>query len=133
MTVKELNGREARCLPSFRRIRWTWRRWLLLGLAIVPFVDQFLIPISLWDDRRGEGMLFLILTFRAMASAEPPLAVAAACACLVALSAAMGHGVVREVSPVWTPIAFGLLIFIVLTWRKGRKGAPPDAKRHPGP
>jgi len=121
MTVRNPDTKDATLLPTLRRVRWTWRRWVVLGLAVLPLIDQFFVPVSLWDLRRGEGVLFLVLIFRAMAPAQPPMAVLVACACLVAVSGAMGHGIVREVSPVWMPIALVLLLFLLFSWRWGRK------------
>ncbi len=118
-------------LPRFRGLRWTWRRWALLAFAVVSFCDQFFIPTPRWDDSSGQGMLFLILGFRAVAAAEPPLVVLVAGGCQVALMTGISHGIVPEVSPVWTPIAFGLLIFILLTWRRGRKDTAPDSAPRP--
>lgn len=129
MSVKGKGAWRAFLLPKFRRVRWTWGRLLLLGLALLAFADEVLMPISRLDVGQSEGLLALIIVFRAMAPAEPPVAVSVVGVCVVCLLAAMAHGFINEASPVWTPIAFGLLIFIVFTWRRGRKGAPPDATR----
>ncbi len=106
-------------LPKWKGVQWTWKRWVLLALAISVFADSFIV--TGYDDRRGEGMLFLILGFRAAARAEPPASVLFACGCLVALGIAMSHGFIREVSLIWTPIEFGLLLFTLLSWRRGRR------------
>ena len=127
MSTNAKDAWRAFLLPKFRRVKWTWGRWFLLGLAILAFADEFLMPISHWNAGQSEGLLGLIIIFRAMAPAEPPPAVVAASTCLAALSAAMAHNVVREVSPVWTPVAFALLIFLLLTWRWGRKQPPADS------
>lgn len=116
-------------LPKFRRVRWTWGRWLLLGLAMLALADELLMPISRLDAGQSEGLLALIVVFRAMAPADPPVAVSVVGACLVGLLAAMARGFIKEASPVWTPIVLALLLFLLFTWRWGRKDAPPDSTR----
>lgn len=127
MRAKDTSRSGGFFLPRWKGVQWTWKRWLLLGLATLPFIDQFLMPVSRWDQSRGEGVLFLILGFRAAARSEPPPAVLIAGGCLVALGVATGHGFIREVSPVWTPIEFALLLFIFLSWRRGTR-----RRREPG-
>ena len=112
-------------LPRWRGVHWTSKRWLLLAIAVSVFADSFIA--GGYADKRGEGMLFLILGFRAVARAEPPLSVLVAGGCLVTISAATSHGFVGEVSLVWTLVEFGLLLFVFLTWRWGSKDAPPDS------
>lgn len=122
MKRRNPEARGSAFLPKFRRVHWTWKRWLLIAFSIVPFIDQSFIPLARWDNHSAEGMLFLILGFRAAAAAEPPLYVIVAAVGLVSLVAAISHGILPEVSPIWTPVGFALLFFIALTWRKGRKG-----------
>jgi hypothetical protein len=114
-------------LPKWKGVNWTWKRWILLAFAASAFTDSFFA--GGYADKRGEGMLFLILGFRAVARAEPPLSVLGAGSCLVALSAATSHGFAGETSLAWTLVELGLLLFILLTWRRGRKDAPPDSTR----
>jgi hypothetical protein len=129
VSVKEAESRRSFFLPKFRHVRWTWRRWALLCVAVVPFADQFFLPTSRWDDSSSQGILFLILAFRAVAEAEPPPFVVVAGACMASLMTAISHGIVHEVSPIWTPLGLALIVFLLLTWRRGRKDAPPDSTR----
>lgn len=94
----------------------------LLGIAILAFVDSLIIPYSASLDpgRSGEGMLFLILGFRAVSRSEPPTSVIVAGAALAALVSCMNHGVVRSPSPFWTPLVI-LLLVLVLLWGRGKR------------
>ena len=110
-----------RFLPKWKGVQWTWKRCLLLALSVFPFADQFFVPLSRWDDRRGEGMLFLILAFRAVARAEPTPSTLIASVGLIILGSATSHDLISEVSLVWTPVELGLLLFILLWWHRGNR------------
>lgn len=53
---------------------------LLLAFAVSLFADSFIVPLSRDVDpgRAGDGMLFLILGFRAASKSELPLSVVVA-------------------------------------------------------
>ena len=80
-------------LSQWHGITWTWRRFLLLGLAFFSLVDSRFIPFSPNVDpgRSSEGILFLILGFRAASRREPPAFVLVCGACLATLVAALNH------------------------------------------
>jgi hypothetical protein len=110
-------------LPKWKGVKWTWKRWLLLAFAISMFVDSFIVPFSRDIDpgRSGDGMLFLILGFRAASSSELPLSVVVAGGCLILLTLALNHGQLRSPSLIWTPIAVALLVFVVFWGRRKAK------------
>jgi multisubunit Na+/H+ antiporter MnhE subunit len=78
-------------------------------------VDSFFVPISRDVDpgRASEGILFLILGFRAVSRSELPLSVLVAGGCLSALVAALNHRLIVSPSLVWTPVAIVLLVFVM--------------------
>jgi hypothetical protein len=63
-------------------------------------VRRFGFPISRDVDpgRAGEGVLFLILGFRAVSRSELPISVVMAGTCLAAISASLNHGLLRSPS-----------------------------------
>jgi len=107
--------------PSWSTTRWTWSRISLLVFAVFSLVDSLFVPMSRDVDpgRASEGILFLILTFRAASRMELPVSVLVAGGCLAALVAALNHGLIRSPSLIWTPVAFALLVF-VLVWGRRR-------------
>ena len=102
-------------LPSWPPTEWTWRRVSLLAMAMFSLVDSFFVPISRDVDpgRASEGILFLILGFRAVSRSELPLSVLVAGGCLSALVAALNHRLIVSPSLVWTPVAIVLLVFVM--------------------
>jgi len=109
-------------LPKWRGVEWTRRRLVLLTFAFSLFVDSFLVPLSRDVDpgRAGDGMLFLILGFRAASTSELPLSVVVAGGCLTALTLVLNHVVQKAPSFVWAPIAI-LLIAFVMFWGRRKK------------
>jgi hypothetical protein len=95
---------------------------VLLVVALSSFVDSFFVPISRNVDpgRSSEGILFLILGFRAASRSEPPLSVLVAGVCLAALVAALNHGLLASPSWLWTPIGIFLVAFVLLWGRRWR-------------
>ncbi len=109
-------------LPSWPPTEWTWRRAALLAIAVFSLIDSFFIPISRDVDpgRASEGILFLILGFRAVSRSELPLSIVVAGGCVSALVAALNHSLIRSPSLVWTPLAIILLLFVLLGGRRKR-------------
>src|SRR5258708_26197370 len=69
---------------------WSWPRTTLLVIALLAFVDSFFVPISRDVDlgRSAEGLLFLIICFRAVSRRKiPPSSLVIARAFLAALPA----------------------------------------------
>jgi len=131
MRFKDPEGWAERLLPKWRSVEWTGRRWLLLAFALSLFVDSFLVPLSRDVDpgRAGDGMLFLILGFRAASRSELPLSVVFAGGCLTALALALNHGLLKTPGFVWTVVALFLLAFVMFwgRWKKKRSGlSEPD-------
>lgn len=124
-------------LPKWRGIQWTWGRGLLLAFAISLFVDSFLVPLSRDVDpgRAGDGVLFLILGFRAASRSDLPPSVVLAGGCLAALTLALNHGLLNSPSWIWTPIAI-FLIVVVMFWGRGRRKhtepTSPTVSNQPG-
>jgi hypothetical protein len=110
-------------LPKWKGVEWTRGRLLLLTFALSLFVDSFLVPFSRDVDpgRAGDGMLFLILGFRAASRSELPLSVIIAGGCLTALTLFLNHVVQKAPSFVWAPIAILLLAFVMF-WGRGKRG-----------
>ena len=104
-------------LPSWKPKQWTWRMIFLLSVASFSFIDSLFIPISRNVDpgRSGEGVVFLILGFRAVSRSGLPISVVAAGTCLAALTAGLNHGLIKSPSLLWTPIAL-LLAVVVMFW-----------------
>ena len=107
-------------LPSWQVVQWTWKRIALFVVAFLSFVDSFFVPVSRNVDpgRSSEGILFLILGFRAASRSEPPLSVLVAGCCLAALVAALNHRLLASPSWLWTPIGFLLLAFVMFWGRR---------------
>jgi hypothetical protein len=109
-------------LPSWREVRWTWKRIVLLIIAILSLIDSLFVPMSRNVDpgRSAEGILFLILTFRAASrAAEPPTTVLVCGGCLAALVAALNHRLLISPSWLWTPLAL-ILLAVVMFWGRRR-------------
>lgn len=124
MKIKNLENSEETLLPKWKGVQWTWERWLVLAFAISMFADSFLVPFSHNADpgRAGDGLLFLILSFRAASRNELPLSVVVAAGCLAALTLALNHGLLKSPSLVWTPIAIVLLVFVMFWGRRKTAG-----------
>jgi hypothetical protein len=92
-------------------------RVFLLCVAAYLFIAQFFIPsVRDVDPGRGsEGILLLIIVFRAPSTYELPTVVLVAGSCLAALVSAMNHGVLKSPSAIWTPTAF-VLLGILMFW-----------------
>jgi hypothetical protein len=105
-------------LPKLKGLEWTWRRWLLVAFSVLAFIDSVTVPLSQWADRRGEGMVFLILGFRAASRGQLPLSVVIAGGCLTVLSAASSHGLLKSRSVVWTPTMIILMVMVVFWGRR---------------
>jgi len=99
-----------------------------MGFALLLFADSFLVPFSRNVDpgRSGDGMLFLILGFRAASKNELPSAVVIGGGCLAMLTMALNHEVLRSPSVIWTPIAVALLLFVLLWGRKRSNGSSSE-------
>lgn len=114
-------------LPQPKRVNWTWKRWLLLALATCVFVDQFFVRG--YDDRSAEGILVLILAFRAVPKSELPVLVLVAGAAAAVLTSATFHQLLGATSILWT-LVIGLLVLTVMFWHRGKRervDAVPDA------
>lgn len=107
-------------LPKWEPIKWTWTKKSLLVIAVFSLVDSLFVPISRDVDpgRASEGILFLILGFRAVSRSELPISVLIAGGCLAALVAALNHRLITSPSLVWTPVALILLAFVMLWGRR---------------
>jgi hypothetical protein len=105
---------------EWRRIS-TWRRMSLLCIAIFTFVGSLFIPVFRDVDpgRASEGILFLVLGFRAASKSELPTSVVVAGGCLAALVSALNHKLLVSPSWIWTPLAFILLAFVMFWGRRG--------------
>ena len=103
-------------LPRWRGVTWTWRRILLLGIGVFCLVDSLFIPVSANVDpgRSSEGILFLILVFRAASKSELPTFVLVSGACLATLVASLNHRLLA--SSFFLDIAAILLLAIVMFW-----------------
>jgi hypothetical protein len=113
---------------SWSKSEWSWRRTSLLVMAGIALVDSLFIPMSRDVDpgRSAEGILFLVLGFRAASRRiDPPGSVVIAAAGLVALTASLNHMLLKSPSWIWTPAGFLLLAFVMF---KGR-GKPRVAKK----
>jgi hypothetical protein len=110
-------------LPKWKGMQWTWKRWLLLAFAMSVFVDSFIVPFSRDIDpgRSGDGILFLILGFRAVSGSELPLSVVVAGGCLVALTLDLNHGQLKPPSLIGVPIAHVLAV-LVMFWGRRKAG-----------
>lgn len=117
-------------LARWKGVAWTPRRWLLLAFGLSAFVDSFLVPLSRDVDpgRAGDGILFLILGFRAASRSELPVSVVVAGGCLTALALALNHGL-REPRFLWAIIAIFLIAFLMF-WGRGRKEKSRETEKH---
>src|SRR5277367_5771075 len=117
-------------LPKQKKKQWTWQMIFLFCVAGLVFIDSFFVPFSqnLDPGRSGEGMLFLILGFRAASRRELPTPVMIMGTLLAGLTSAMNHGLLKSPSWIWTPIMF-LLLAVVLLW--GRRLKDVDAPGSP--
>jgi hypothetical protein len=107
-------------LPRWEKTEWTWRRIFLLSVAVILLIDSFFVPFSRHLDpgRSGEGILFLIVGFRAASKSELPISVVVMGTCLAALAISMNHGLLKSPSLVWTSLAI-LLTALVFFWGRG--------------
>ncbi len=108
-------------IPRWPSIHWTWGRISLLAFALFSLVDSLFIPMSRDVDpgRASEGILFLILTFRAASRFELPMPVLIAGGCLSVLVSALNHRLMTSPSLIWTPAALVLLAIVIL-WDRVR-------------
>lgn len=106
-------------LPKPKYPRMTWNRWLMLVFAAALFVDQFFVPFHGKVDPggAGDGMLFLIVAFRAVSKSSLPLSVVFAGGLLAALALTMNHGLFASPSWAWTPVGI-FLILVVMFWHR---------------
>jgi hypothetical protein len=117
-------------LPKWRGVEWTRSRWLLLAFALSLFADSFLVPLSRDVDpgRAGDGMLFLILGFRAASRSELPLSVVVAGGCLTALALALNHGMRETPRFLWAIVGIFLIAFVMFGGRR-RRDKPAEAEK----
>ena len=116
-------------LPKWKGVEWTRQRWLLLAFALSLFVDSFLVPFSrdLDPGRAGDGMLFLILGFRAASRSELPLSVVVAGGCLAALALALNHGLPETPRLLWAIVGIFLIAFVMF-WGRGKADKSPSGE-----
>ena len=95
------------------------------------FVDSFLVPLSRDVDpgRAGDGMLFLILGFRAASRSELPLSVVVAGGCLTALAIALNHGLLETPRFLWTTVGICLIAFVMF-WGRRRRERPGEPEKY---
>ena len=118
-------------LPSWKGVRWTWKRWLLLAFAIAMLVDSFLVPFygPVDPGGSGAGILFLILGFRASSRRKLPTSVVIAGGCTAALTWTLNHRLLKSPSVVWTPLDFLLVLYVVF-WGRRRRGDGDEQSHH---
>jgi hypothetical protein len=123
-------------LPAWPPTEWTWRRAALLAIAVFSLIDSFFVPMSRDVDpgRASEGILFLILGFRAVSRSELPVSILIAGGCLSALVAGLNHSLIRSPSLMWTPVVIILLLYVLLGGRRkggesGSEEAGQDSRR----
>jgi hypothetical protein len=111
---------ESILLPRFEKTQWTGKKIFLLCVAVFLLVDSFFIPASrnLDPGRSGEGILFLIIGFRAVSGRKLPISVAILGTCLAALTSALNHGLLKSPSFAWTFLGI-LLVLFVMFWNRG--------------
>jgi hypothetical protein len=109
-------------LPKPKYSRMTWKRWLLLAFAVAFFVDQFFVPFYGKADPggAGDGMIFLIVAFRAVSRSDLPLSAVLAGGFSAALALTMNHGLLASPGWLWTPLGIFLVLFI-LFWGRGKR------------
>jgi cellulose synthase/poly-beta-1,6-N-acetylglucosamine synthase-like glycosyltransferase len=126
-------------LPKPKYPRMTWKRWLLLVFAIFIFVDQFFVHG--YYNKSDEGILVLVLAFRAVSSSEFPIFVLLAGVVAALLTSATSHGLLRATSMLWI-IVIGVLLLVVLFWHRRKSdqiaaiptsaGPDPESALHLG-
>jgi hypothetical protein len=108
-------------LPRLETL-WTCNKIVLLVIALFALVDSLFIPFRRDVDPGGssEGILAIILTFRATRNIAPPLSVLVAGGCLVVLVAALNH---QLISPgfLWTIGGVLLLTFVMFSFRQSQE------------
>src|SRR6266550_3378323 len=112
-------------LPRLEKKQWTWKMIFLLCVAVFLFVDSFFIPASqnLDPGRSGEGILFLIIGFRAVSGRNLPISVVILGTCLAALTSGLNHGLLKSPSWVWTFLGLLLVVFVMF-WNRGEPIRP---------
>jgi chromate transport protein ChrA len=116
-------------LPKWENKQWTWRMVFLLCIAVFLLIDSFLVPFSrnLDPGRSGEGIIFLIIGFRAVSNGKLPISVVIMGTCLAVLVACMNHRLLESPSVIWTPLGI-LLMVLVMFWGRGRQTDSTDAQ-----
>ena len=117
-------------LPKQKKKQWTWQMLFLFCVAVFAFIDSFFVPFSqdLDPGRSGEGMLFLILGFRAAARRELPTPVMIMGTLLAGLTSAMNHGLLKSPHWIWTSLMFSLLAVVVLWGRRLKDAEAPRSR-----
>lgn len=124
-------------LPKPKRVKWTWKRHLLLAFSIALLLDSFFVPFhgNVDPGGAGEGMLAILLGARAASICELPLSVVISAAAVVALAVASDHRLLKSPSMIWTPLGI-LLVLVVLFWGRGKpdqiETVPSSARTDPG-
>lgn len=121
--MRPQNAWEKFFLPRWEKTEWTWRRILLLSVAVILFIDSFFVPFSrdLDPGRSGEGILFLIVGFRAASKSELPVSVVVIGTCLAGLVISMNHGLLKSPSLVWTSVGILLTVLVLFWGRRNHK------------
>ena len=116
-------------LPRLEKKQWTWKMIFLLCVAVFLFVDSFFVPTSrnLDPGRSGEGILFLIIGFRAVSGRKLPISVVIVGTCLAALTSSLNHGLLKSPSWVWTSLGLLLVVFVMF-WNRGEPISWPRPK-----
>jgi hypothetical protein len=81
----------------------------------------------LGPGRSGEGMLFLIIGFRALSRSELLTSVVIMGTCLAALTSGMNHGLLKAQNWVWMGTVFFLLA-MVMFWGAANLHTPTSAE-----
>lgn len=114
-------------IPKPKYPRMTWKRWLLLAFAIALFVDQFFVHGAY--DKSDDGIVFLILAFRAVSRSELPIFVLITGTAAAVLTSAVGHHFLRDTGLLWT-VAIGVLLLVTMFWHRCTRdyvGGPPSS------
>jgi hypothetical protein len=117
-------------LPKWEKRQWTWKKIFLLSVAVACEIDSFFfVPFSrdLDPGRSGEGILFLIIGFRALSRSELPTSVVVMGTCLAALTSGMNHGLLKAHNFFWMETVFFLLA-MVMFWGRGKPTQADQAK-----
>jgi len=119
-------------LPKPKYPRMTWKRWLLLAFATALFFDQFFVHGVY--GKSDDGIVFLILSFRAVSKSELPVLVLITGAAAAALTSAVGHHFLGAGSLFWA-VAIGVLLLVTMFWhrytRDDTEGPPSSAAADP--